>query len=60
MTLKTCSCGKVNTTKTAKFITRWEVGLKAMLLFNCPHCGSTFTLFSKKYTQGKVVQNAIR
>lgn len=46
MTLKTCSCGKIQTTKNALFIGR-ERTVDA-LYFNCSSCNSTFLLMSKK------------
>ena len=47
MKLKICSCGKVQTTKNAKFVTRDDgLGLDA-LYFNCRSCGSTFAFVSK-------------
>lgn len=47
MTLKTCDCGKVQTTTNAAYIGRTdELGIDA-LYFNCTSCWSTFTLVTK-------------
>lgn len=45
MTLKTCSCGKVQTTKNAKFIGK---DLGTGLYFNCTSCNSTFLIVANK------------
>lgn len=46
MTLKKCTCGKIQTTRNAKLIGKDpEFG---SLYFNCQSCQSTFLLMSKK------------
>ena len=53
MTLKKCTCGKMQTTKNAKFI---GVGfLKSkVLFFNCTRCNSTFII------GGKIVEKILQ
>ena len=47
MTLKICTCGKIQTTRNSKFIGRMLIG-KKMLLFNCKSCRTTFAVVLKK------------
>lgn len=52
MTLKTCTCGKINTTKNAVCIGRGEM-LYVVIQFNCTGtlekpCNSTFTIMKKE------------
>lgn len=47
MTLKKCTCGQINTTKTAKFIGSTYFKGK-ILWFNCFKCRSTFVLRALK------------
>lgn len=44
MTLKICSCNEVITTKNAKRVIRYTLGLN----FNCPKCETTKFLKDKK------------
>lgn len=45
MNLKICTCGKLNTTKNAKFLGRCDLKY-TVLMFNCT-CQSTFTIMKK-------------
>lgn len=47
MTLKTCTCGQVATTKNATFLGR-DPDTNSMLYFNCSRCKSTFIILRQK------------
>lgn len=47
MTLKTCTCGQPQTTKTAKLVARCDGLGMDTLYFNCKKCGSTFCIVSQ-------------
>ncbi len=48
MTLKICTCGKVNTTKNAKKIGKQkDFGGHRIIYFNCIGCNSTFIVLGK-------------
>jgi len=48
MTLRKCSCGKIQTTKNSKFIGEEIILEKRILFFTCKSCNSTFILKNKK------------
>lgn len=52
MTLKKCTCGKIQTTQNAKFLGPMRLGGVKFLLFNCQVCKSTFTFFAKEKVKG--------
>lgn len=48
MTIHTCTCGKLQTTRNAKKLARTDdLGID-MLYLNCQSCGSTFCVISRK------------
>jgi hypothetical protein len=53
--LKKCSCGTVQTSKTAKKLGRQALGGFQILYFNCGKCNSTFCLVGdpRKKKEGK-------
>lgn len=52
MTLKKCKCGKVNTTKNAKFLARRPLA-RDLLWFNCLSCNTTFVIGAKSVPNKK-------
>lgn len=53
MTLRKCSCGRINTTKNSRFIGEQETREDRMLLFNCASCGTTFGIINKEVENGR-------
>lgn len=53
MTLRKCSCGRINTTKDSHFLGEQEMRKNRMLLFNCGSCGTTFGIKNKEVENGR-------
>lgn len=60
MTLKTCTCGKVQTTKNAKFVARCDGLGTDTLYFNCLSCDSTFCVVSKVDRTLMLIHNIVK
>jgi len=59
MTLKKCTCGKIQTTKNSKFNGKGNLGVE-YLLFTCCTCGSSFSVLKREDKKRLVINRVLK